>query len=109
MGAITGADGVFGAPGTVSSWLHFGHSTFFPAAAGGAASFFPHGHVTMILESDGPDGAAPGIWRIFLQAGQRAVFPASVSGTLSVLPQLHAIFMGDPPDVRRMQVIGCIL
>ncbi len=103
IGLITGADGFLAGTGTVSSWLHFGQSTFLPAAVAGAASFLPHGHVTVILEGAGLSGAAPGIWKIFLQAGQRAVLPASFSGTLRTLPQLHVTCMGDPPDVRRMQ------
>ncbi len=104
IGLITGADGFLAGAGTVSSWLHFGQSTFLPAAVAGAASFFPHEQVTVILEGRGPAAGAPGIWRIFLQAGQRAVLPASFSGTLRTLPQLHVTCMGDPQNVREMQV-----
>ena len=96
MGVIAGADGFFAGAGTVSSLLHFGQSTFLPAAVAGAASFFPHEHSTMILEGTGAAGAAPGIWKIFLHAGQRALLPASFSGTLRTLPQLHVTCMGKP-------------
>jgi hypothetical protein len=108
MDVITGAPRGFAGTGTVSSLLHFGQRTFLPAAALGAASFFPHEHTTAILDAGraaGAAGTAPGIWRIFLQAGQRAALPTSVWGTLRILPQLHVICMGDPQDVREMQVI----
>jgi hypothetical protein len=114
MGVITGAprfeppaaaeDGFPAPPGTVSSLLHFGQSTFLPAADAGAAICFPHEQVITILEAGGAaDGAAagaPGIWKTFLQAGQRALLPASIWGTLRTLPQLQVTCMGDPQDAR---------
>ena len=54
-------DGGFAGAGTVSSSLHFGQRTFLPAAATGAASFFPHEHATVILDAGRAAGAVPGI------------------------------------------------
>jgi hypothetical protein len=95
-GGFAVASGCEGA-GTVSSALHLGQWTFFPAELIGAESLLPQEHsiITLVTGWD-TGGGLPGTLKTFWHAEHRTLLPATVSGTFITLPHSHFTCMEGP-------------